>query len=219
MSNMKSWLAWFARALLLSALGVLPLLAEDSRVSSMPPNVLDGPALVAALQGGGYVIYFRHGITDQDTSDQDRVDLNNCQAQRQLSEAGREQMRRVGRLMGALHIRVSTILSSPYCRSIETVTLAFGRALIEPDLKHTVTASQETAARQAVALRRMLATAPPVPGTNTVLSGHTGNLQEATGIWPEPEGVAVIFRPDGQGSFRFIATVTPAHWEQLLTAQ
>ena len=45
-----------------------------------------------------------------------------------------------------------------------------------------------------------------------MLSGHTGNLQEATGIWPSPEGVAIVFKPDGRGASKYVATIDPARW-------
>jgi hypothetical protein len=54
----------------------------------------------------------------------------------------------------------------------------------------------------------------PQAGTNTVLAGHTGNLQEATGIWPSPEGVAIVFKPDGKGA-SYLATVGPGRWAEL----
>ena len=117
----------------------------------------------------------------------------------------------------ALGIRVSTVRSSPYCRPVATARLAFGSATLDPALTHTVTADEATAKRQALALRRLLATLPE-PGSNGVLAGHTGNLQEATGIWPSPEGVPIVFKPDGQGRFDYVATVPPAHWAALLRA-
>lgn len=134
---------------------------------------------MAALRGGGYIIYFRHGITDLTTSDTDRDHLENCATQRILSPEGRQQMRAIGNTLRALRIPIGQVLSSPYCRSVDSVTLAFGKAQKTDDLVNTVTADEETAAHMALALRKLLAT-PPAHGANTVLSGHTGNLQEAT---------------------------------------
>ncbi len=37
-----------------------------------PPNVIDGAELVQALRGGGYVLYFRHGLTDLSTATRSR---------------------------------------------------------------------------------------------------------------------------------------------------
>ncbi|MCW5634687.1 MAG: histidine phosphatase family protein [Rubrivivax sp.] len=188
--------------------------AGPQDTSNSPPNVIDGAELVNALRGGGHVIYFRHGATDLATRDADRIDLADCTKQRQLSAEGRRQMADIGRLFAQMRIPVGTVLASPYCRAIDTARLAFGRATVDAELEHTVTADAATTQRRGAALTRLLGT-PPAAGTNTVLAGHTGNLQEATGIWPSPEGVAIVFKPDGQGRGRYVATVPPGRWAEL----
>jgi phosphohistidine phosphatase SixA len=187
---------------------------EESGKPASPPDVLSGKALVEALRAGGYIIYFRHGMTDHATLDTDRVNLADCSKQRLLSAAGRQQMREVGRAFTRLGIRVGTVLSSPYCRTIDTATLVAGRTEVAEDMKHTVNADEATANQRAQALRKLLATKPQ-PGTNTVLAGHTANLQEATGIWPKPEGVAIVFQPTADGGARYIATVPAEQWSRL----
>ena len=81
-----------------------------------------------------------------------------------------------------------------------------------------MTASEALTRQRAAALSKLLA-AVPLAGTNTVLAGHTGNLQEATGIWPSPEGVAIVFKPDGRGASPYVATVPPTRWAELARAQ
>lgn len=195
------------------ACAALPLGAQTEDKLNAPPNVIDGSELVQALRGGGHVLYFRHGITDLSTRDSDRASLDNCATQRKLSDSGRKQMRDIGRQFERLRIPVGAVLASPYCRTLETAKLAFGRVTPEPELAHTVTADDATTRRRAGALSRMLATVPAV-GSNTVIAGHTGNLQEATGIWPSPEGVAIVFKPDGRGSSQFVATIPPMRWAE-----
>lgn len=191
------------------------LSAEDTGKYDPPPNVLEGHQLVAALQAGGYVIYLRHGITDHTLDDTDRQNLTNCATQRPLSEEGRHQMRGIGEAIRALGIRISGVFSSPFCRTMDSAKLAFGSMEIVDDLRQGVDADEATAERRAQALRKMLATAPREPGTNTVLSGHTGNLLEAAGIWPKPEGVAIVFKP-GDGKFTYIATILPSDWQEFV---
>jgi len=195
------------------ACAALPLGAQPEDKLNAPPNAISGPELVQALRGGGHVLYFRHGITDLSTRDSDRTSLDNCATQRSLSDAGRKQMRDIGRQFERLRIPVGTVLASPYCRTLETAKLAFGRVTPEPELAHTVTADDATTRRRAGALSRLLATVPG-GGSNTVIAGHTGNLQEATGIWPSPEGVAIVFKPDGRGSSQFVATIPPTRWAE-----
>ena len=192
-------------------------IAAESADSEDLPNRLTNQELISALQKGGYILYFRHGITDHNTFDTDRENLSNCARQRLLSKEGRQQMHRVGLSIRQLRINIDAVESSPYCRSIDTAVLAFGRMKINNILRHTVTADEKTALEQAQALRKRLSQVP-TPGFNDVLSSHTANLQEAVGIWPKPEGIAVIFKPDGNGSFMYIATVLPALWTELANA-
>lgn len=216
--------AWRLPAFASGLMAAAMLLPSPSRAagnddkSNSPPNVLDGRELVNALRGGGHVIYFRHGRTDLSTQDTDRDNLAHCATQRRLSDEGRQEVVEIGRRFQELRLAVSTVLASPYCRAIDTARLAFGKVSIEPELKHTVTADEATAKRQAQALRALLAT-PPTAQTNAVLAGHTGNLQEATGIWPSPEGVAIVFRPDGKGGFSYVATLPPARWAELAAGE
>ena len=192
-------------------------IAAESADSEDLPNRLTNQELIRDLQKGGYILYFRHGITDHNTFDTDRENLSNCARQRLLSKEGRQQMHRVGLSIRQLRINIGAVESSPYCRSIDTAVLAFGRMKINNILRHTVTADEKTALEQAQALRKRLSQVP-TPGFNDVLSSHTANLQEAVGIWPKPEGIAVIFKPDGNGSFMYIATVLPALWTELANA-
>jgi phosphohistidine phosphatase SixA len=214
-ANVCRWQAVAAAAVLLWPVCASPQ-TEDK--SNSPPNVIDGAELVEALRGGGHVLYFRHGKTDLSTSDSDRTSLANCATQRILSQEGRQQMTDIGKQFQRLRIPVGTVLASPYCRTLDTAKLAFGKVTAEPDLANTVTAGEAVTRQRAAALSKLLATVPRA-GTNTVLAGHTGNLQEATGIWPSPEGVAIVFKPDGGGASRYLATVGPARWAELAQPQ
>ena len=85
---------------------------------------LEDVALVEALRGGGYNLYFRHAATDW--SQTDRVeragDWTSCDSARirQLSDQGRESARRIGAAMRALSIPVDKVYASPYCRAVQT---------------------------------------------------------------------------------------------------
>lgn len=192
------------------------LAAEAGNKYDPPPNLLEPTQLVAALRAGGYVIYLRHGITDHTQDDTDRENLTSCATQRPLSEAGRQQVRGIGEAIKSLNIHISAVLSSPFCRAMDTAQLAFGRLEVVDELRQGVDADEATAERRAQALRKMLATAPSEPGTNTVLTGHTGNLLEAVGIWPKPEGVAIVFKPGADGKFTYIATILPTQWAEFV---
>jgi hypothetical protein len=40
--------------------------------------------------------------------------------------------------------------------------------------------------------------------------------ESATGTYPEPQGIADVIQPDGQGGFELIADMTPEDWAWLL---
>lgn len=175
---------------------------------------LGGAAMLQALKDGGYVIYLRHDRTDTSRSDIDPIDLNDCAKQRPLSDAGRVHARTVGLAFKAIHIPVDQVLASPVCRCVETATAAFPniKRTTPHALVYTLALPKEELGVAADELRKMLAASPPA-GTNTVLVGHTTNLKEATGLWPKQEGGALIFRPNGDGTFALAGSIDPADFE------
>ena len=69
---------------------LLALPAAAERVSSPDPaHALEGAALVHALRGGGFTLYFRHTATDFSQNDRGMTAYDECATQRNLSEAGR----------------------------------------------------------------------------------------------------------------------------------
>ena len=176
-----------------------------------PAPMLRGRELVEALRGGGYVVYFRHATTDSSQADTDRENLERCDTQRNLSAEGRRMARDIGQAFRALGIRVGKVISSPYCRAVDTAELAFGRPEKSASLYFAIGADREARAQLSADLRRMLATAPAA-GTNTVLVSHHANLKEATGLWPKREGDAHVFRPRPGGAFEHVGEAGPEDW-------
>jgi phosphohistidine phosphatase SixA len=175
---------------------------------------LSGPDLAGALAEGGYVILFRHAATEDVAPDPDAFDVADCTTQRNLSEEGRRQAVRIGRSFEALGIRVSRVLTSPYCRCVDTGRLAFGRAEISEALAAVDELSYPERDARGMAIRAMLGTAPP-EGTNTVLITHTGNLLYAFGLKARPEGIAHVFRPAEIGPAPYVGTLLPDEWPEL----
>ncbi len=178
-----------------------------------PAPLLRGRELVDALRGGGYVVYFRHAATDSSQADTDRENLERCDTQRNLSAEGRRMARDIGQAFRALGIRVGKVISSPYCRAVDTAELAFGRPEKSAALYFAIGADREERVRLSAELRRMLATAPAA-GTNTVLVSHHANLKEATGLWPKREGDAHVFRPRPGGTFDHVGEAGPDDWSR-----
>ena len=168
--------------------------------------------LIDQLQQGGYVIYIRHASTDWSQKDAEPYQLYDCSKQRNLDAQGREESVKIGEAFRALDIPVARVLSSPFCRTRDTAELAFGDYEIEDDLQHVPVADSPTKEQTILRLwRRMdelLAQVPP-EGENVVLVSHSGNLAHRVRIASLPEGLMVIFEPDGRGSSQLKGMITP----------
>jgi broad specificity phosphatase PhoE len=180
---------------------------------------LAGEALVRALQGGGYNVYFRHAATDWSQDDQVRVagDWTSCDPSRirQLSAEGRRTAREVGKAIRALGIPIGRVIASPYCRTVETARLmGLGPVETTTDVVN-LRVAEFFGGRQAITRRaRMRLAVKPAPGTNTVVIAHGNVAREATDVYPG-EGEGVVFRPGGNGNFIFIGRLTPEQWARL----
>jgi phosphohistidine phosphatase SixA len=172
---------------------------------------------VDLLRRGGNVIFLRHAATDSSQTDSDTPDLQNCQAQRNLTEQGRADARAIGRAVVTLQISVGQVLASPYCRTLETARLAFGRAEPTRDLLPTVAAADDAAREALVSGLQRLLGEPPAAGVNTILVSHQFSLQDAAGVTVE-EGEAAVFEPRGAGQFRLLGRVPPEDWTTLVQA-
>jgi phosphohistidine phosphatase SixA len=198
---------------LLFLLSTPGLLFAAQLVGDTTPK-LSGQALIHELKKGGYVIYFRHGATSN-SGEKDVVDkdLDNCAIQRNLSDEGRNQTKEIGAAFRKLRIPVGEVYASPYCRCLDTAKNIFGKGQKSRALHFAI--HLESAERTAVTLQLLdLLGTVPQPGTNTTLVSHTANLQEAVGIWPKPEGVAHVFKPEGEGQFSYIGVMLPEAWAQ-----
>ena len=140
----------------------------------------DSASLLDGLRRGGYVLAFRHAATDFSATDRTR-DLRDCSRQRNLTAEGRRDARSIGREFRRLRIPVGRVLASPFCRTRQTATLAYGRATPNRALLSAEFFEGEPAGeRQPAALRRLLAT-PPRRATNTILVSHNFAIDDATG--------------------------------------
>ena len=206
---MKSLMRYAAMCLLL--LGIPAGLSAGQLTGDTSPK-LQGPALIKELQKGGYVIYFRHGLTnDHGEKDVSDADLDDCARQRNLSDAGQSQTKEIGAAFKALRIPVGDVYSSPYCRCVDTAKNIFGKATKSRALHfaiHLRTADRSSVTTQLLDLLGKV----PAQGMNVGMVSHTANLQEAVGIWPKPEGVAHVFKPKGDGTFSYVGFMQPEAW-------
>ena len=196
--------------------GAPPAAAEGSG-QQLAPRLAAMP-LVDALRDGGYTILIRHTATAELNPDPNLLDPADCSTQRNLSDEGRRQAEAIGRSFTKLGIEVDRVLSSPYCRCMDTGALAFGSENVEASSLLLVGASRPGTGREdpGIAIRELLDTAPEA-GKNTVLIAHSVTLLYAFGLTSKPEGIAHVFRPTGLGLARpeYVGMVKPDEWPAL----
>lgn len=178
------------------------------------------PILLNQVRQGGFVLYMRHGATDNSRADAiPKVDLNDCATQRVLNEDGRKQAAAVGQAFQKARIPVGEIVHSPLCRAADTVKLAFpgfkGPVRADNNLMYTANLTSEEKKPVLLATRHLVSM--PVPaGTNRVIVAHAPNMADLIGYFVKPEGTVVVIRPLGSDQFEYLASIPPTLWPRLL---
>jgi broad specificity phosphatase PhoE len=149
------------------------------------------------LRKGGHVVLIRHTITEPGVGDPEGMRLNDCTTQRNLSEEGRAHARRIGAAFREFRVPVDRVLSSPWCRCVETAGLAFGGADIDESLNNLF-GRRDNRETQLAAMRRLVG--EPRTGANLVLVTHGSTIMALTSIAPRT-GEILVVRPLGEGRF------------------
>ena len=182
--------------LLLALTGLLGLPASGAAVQ--------GEALWTLLQAGGHVILIRHTVTTPGVGDPPGMQLTDCATQRNLSEEGRRDARHIGDVFRRRGIPVARVLSSPWCRCLDTARLAFGEAEAWPPLSNLF-GRPENRSPQLRELERLVG--QRVPAGNLVLVSHGSTIDALTGVSSLP-GEVVILTPQGGGRFTVAGRLT-----------
>jgi len=162
-------------------------------------------ALWQLMRGGGQVVFMRHAVTTPGVGDPAGFHLDDCATQRNLTDTGRDDARRVGAAFRTRGIPVGRVLSSPWCRCLETAQLAFGRSETWTPLSNLF----DNRASEAEQMRELSEIAGRRPsGGNVVLVTHGSVVLPLTGIQPAPAEL-VVLTPDGSGRFRVAGRLTP----------
>lgn len=162
-----------------------------------PGGATADPKVWALLEAGGQVVLIRHAITTPGVGDPTGMRLDDCSTQRNLSDDGRRHAQRVGEAFRAHRIAVDRVLSSPWCRCLETARLAFGAAEPWPALgnlfgRPEARDGQVQQMRAVVGERRT--------GGNLVLVSHGSTISALTGV-SVGTAEAVVVTPQGAGRF------------------
>lgn len=157
---------------------VFPLHPADASESGW--SLLEGPRTVAIMRhaiapGGGDPAGFR---------------LGDCSTQRNLDETGREQARRIGAAVRDAGVAIDRVLSSQWCRCLETARLlGLGEVEELPSL-NSFFQDRSTAGAQTSETRRFLAALPA--DETAFLVTHQVNITALTDIFPASGEVLLL---------------------------
>jgi phosphohistidine phosphatase SixA len=179
--------------------------------SSLPSRELPPAELLAELRKGGYILYFRHTSTDFSQNDAKMKSYEDCVNQRNLIDRGRAEARAAGAAIRQLGIPVERVLASPFCRTVETAQLLFGRAEKMQEVRGGPSAPPGS--ERYAALRKILATPGPA-GANVAVVSHGNPFHSVAGPPYLAEGEAAVIRPLG-ADFQVIARIRVDGWDAL----
>jgi len=171
---------------------------------AMPAAAQDEPW--ALLRQGGHVVLLRHAQTTPGVGDPPDMRLEDCSTQRNLSDEGREQARRIGQGFRQFGVPVDAVLSSEWCRCIETAALAFGSsAEIWPALNNLF-GRQENRQKQVDAIAARIGSWRGKG--NLVLVTHGSTIMALARVGTQM-GEMLILAPRGGNRFAVVSRLDP----------
>jgi broad specificity phosphatase PhoE len=148
------------------------------------------------LRSGGQVVLIRHTLTEPGTGDPPGMRLDDCATQRNLSEEGRAHARRIGESLKQRGVAVGKVISSPWCRCVETAKLALGRVDETSAALSNLFGRHENRERQVGDMKKLLAREK----ANRFLVSHGSTISALTGVYLGT-GEMVVVTPTGKGLF------------------
>ncbi len=157
------------------------------------------------LRSGTAVGLIRHTLAPGG-GDPAHFQLEDCATQRNLSAAGRQQARAIGAAFRRNGIATARVLSSRWCRCLDTARLLdLGPVEPFPPLD-SFFAYPERADSQMAALREFLSR--PYAGSPRVLVTHQVNITALTNVMPQ-SGELIIVQPLTGGQVRVLGRLEP----------
>ena len=151
----------------------------------------------SALRAGRHVALMRHADAPGGFGDPPGFQLEDCATQRNLSAKGRGDALKIGARLRSEGIALEAILSSPWCRCIDTATLLqLGPVTTEPTFGNVVVLRDQREALTSGA--RALVEQWTGSGTLLVVT-HGANIQALTGIQPASGEIVVVRGGSGGG--------------------
>lgn len=135
----------------------------------------------ALLKKPGHIVLLRHSPAPGSVSESNDMNFKDCSIQRNLDDAGRAQARRIGEAFRKHGIRRARILSSQYCRTMETGRLMKLGPVTETPVLNQVVYSRPSEMREAGA--KGLALLKKISKKQlTILVSHVTNIQSIAGV-------------------------------------
>ena len=181
-------------------------------LAALAAESLSPETLVAELRNGGYILYFRHTSTDFSQNDAKMSSFEDCASQRNLTDNGQDEARRIGEHVRRLAIPVSDVLASPFCRTVETAMLAFGKATRTQEVRGGPAKPEDLKRYEPL---RQLLSKRVAKGANLVIASHGNPFHAVTGLPYLAEGEAAVVRPRGDSSFEVLARIRLEDWAAL----
>lgn len=159
---------------------------------------------LSALKQPGRVLMLRHALAPG-VGDPAEFQLNDCTTQRNLDAAGRAQARSLGEKLAHAGITEARVLSSQWCRCLETARLlSLGEVQALPALNSFYQRPEERDGR-IDALRAFFAS-QPVDGPPIVLVTHQVTLSEFTHR-SLPSLGGTVFQLNGTSAPQWLGTI------------
>ncbi len=183
---------------ILAALLVVPMsLPGQSSSAATPTQLWD------AVKAGNAVVLIRHALAPG-TGDPSNFDVNDCRTQRNLSDTGRAQAREMGNLFRANGIAAARVLSSQWCRCMETSELmALGAVEAFPTV-NSFFRNRAQSGPQTTALSDWIKAADL--STPTIFVTHQVNITALTDIFPS-SGEFVFVARGQTGDLSVLGTI------------
>ena len=181
----------------------MALVAAILLCSAPGTSAADDAALWRALNSAGHVALLRHALAPG-TGDPAHFVLRDCSTQRNLSREGRDQAARIGARFAANGIGQARVLSSQWCRCLETAKLLGLGPVEELPVLNSFFRRYERREPQTRGLEDWLAGQPldrPV-----VLVTHQVNITALTGVYPS-SGELVVVRRAEDGALTVLGTI------------
>jgi phosphohistidine phosphatase SixA len=167
----------------------LALAALAISLLAAPGAAADSEEAWAALVKGSHVALVRHGNAPPGYGgDPPGFKIDDCATQRNMDERGRAQARTLGEAFRQHGVRVDKILSSPWCRCLETAQLM----AVGPVENTWAVAVSDRSPERLVVLKQIVSSWRG-PGT-LVLVTHALTVQALVGIMPG-QAETVVLRP------------------------